>query len=622
MKKNILFIALITSSIFIISCSNKQTEQPVSKNINTQDNSNSPTEQLIPTPLNNNNISTPTPISESQDEITQGASAQKADNPDEFVSTLFSDTTDDYSYTIPKIDINSDYAITINKEIQEEYKTEVDDEINNYKKGYSVFLYSVEYDVFLNDTILSLVICREYPDDCIDYQVYNVDVSTGKSVSNTQLLQYKDITETDLLNKLPEVYSDEFINQNGTKETDIDNMKTAPCGFTEEEIKDFSKDYTDQYNMTIDISNYGIDTPMFLNADGNLIIIAKIYSLAGSDFYYQMINVDNSMNDLENNKDDIKTVDSDMPVQGTVSNLNNDITIENIKKIMLEANALLNKLYKGGNCSSEIIGSEDGTDVYGYTGSYNTFDKVKRLFGDYYSDNVIEEVLLRNGFINLFGTVGIIGADGDAYYNIEANSKIKMIINEDNKKIVEVEEFGETDEGVDTIYTQYTLEKQASGKWMITDSDPNYSYDEIKKQLYYNDKFSFTASSQKENYPPINASDGDLQTAWVEGVKGDGIGEWLGFEATNNYDVSGIKIINGYTKSDDLYYANNRIKKIRIELPDNTVIESQLINGTPDYQTIDFKKVVDVKNIRIIILEVYPGSKYHDTCISEIKVFR
>lgn len=318
----------------------------------------------------------------------------------------------------------------------------------------------------------------------------------------------------------------------------------------------------------------------------------------------------------------VKTFQQNIDSNSTNDLTNNDITLEDIKKIMLEANALLDKLYKGGNCSSEIIGNEDGTDVYGYTGSYNTFDKLKQLFGDYYSDIVIEKVLYTNGFINLFGTVGIIGADGDAYYNIEANSKIKVILNEDNKMIVDVEEFGETDDGVDNINTSYTLEKQASGKWMITDMDLNNSYNEIEKQLYYNDEFTLMASSQKDNYPSINALDDNLQTAWAEGVKGDGIDEWLEFEATNNYDVSGIKIINGYAKSDELYYANNRIKKIKIELPDNTVIERELEDGIPDYQTIDFEKVVNVKNIKITILEVYPGSKYSDTCISEIKVFR
>lgn len=226
-------------------------------------------------------IATPTSITESQN----------ADNPDKFVSTSFSDTTDDYSYSIPKININSDDVIVINKEIQDKYKNEVDEEIKNYKQGYSVSLLSLKYDVIINDTILSLLITKDCDFDFIVYQTYNVDISTGKILSNIQLLQYKNITEADLLNELPNLLSDEFIMQNRSKDTVIENMKKAPDRFTEEEIEDFSKEYTDKYNLTIDKSNFGIDMPMFLDSDGNLNIIAKIYSLAGANFYYQIMEV-------------------------------------------------------------------------------------------------------------------------------------------------------------------------------------------------------------------------------------------------------------------------------------------------------------------------------------------
>lgn len=58
MKKTIIFIVLIIVNIFMISCNNRQTEQPVSNNINTQNNTNAPTEQLTPTPKSNDDIVT------------------------------------------------------------------------------------------------------------------------------------------------------------------------------------------------------------------------------------------------------------------------------------------------------------------------------------------------------------------------------------------------------------------------------------------------------------------------------------------------------------------------------------------------------------------------------------
>lgn len=63
MKKIIFFITLITLSIIIASCSNKQVKQPTSNNISSQVSTNTPTQQITPTPIIYNNMATPTPIS-------------------------------------------------------------------------------------------------------------------------------------------------------------------------------------------------------------------------------------------------------------------------------------------------------------------------------------------------------------------------------------------------------------------------------------------------------------------------------------------------------------------------------------------------------------------------------
>ena len=69
-------------------------------------------------------------------------------------------------------------------------------------------------------------------------------------------------------------------------------------------------------------------------------------------------------------------------------------------------------------------------------------------------------------------------------------------------------------------------------------------------------------------------------------------------------------------------YLVNLYGKIgRIHASGEKTIEKSLEDGIFDYQIIDFEKVIDVKNIIITILEVYPGNKYNDTCISEIKIY-
>jgi hypothetical protein len=66
-------------------------------------------------------------------------------------------------------------------------------------------------------------------------------------------------------------------------------------------------------------------------------------------------------------------------------------------------------------------------------------------------------------------------------------------------------------------------------------------------------------------YGAHNLFDMDGTTAWVEGVKGDGIGEsvYVGMGDRLNEIIC---IVNGYQKSGDLYFKNNRPKILRLSL--------------------------------------------------------
>ena len=151
------------------------------------------------------------------------------------------------------------------------------------------------------------------------------------------------------------------------------------------------------------------------------------------------------------------------------------------------------------------------------------------------------------------------------------------------------------------------------------------------------------------NYEPKNLFDHDLNTAWCEGVKGHGEGQWVEFGFAGNVNVGAIGIINGYTKREALYYANNRIKTIKLDVeyqrreddPEKASDESkkdvEKENTAIDLKQLQFNELNKnvqapfiswladyddsyrrVNKIRLTILEVYPGTKYDDTCISEV----
>ncbi|MEM8897353.1 MAG: DUF4424 family protein [Bacteroidota bacterium] len=151
---------------------------------------------------------------------------------------------------------------------------------------------------------------------------------------------------------------------------------------------------------------------------------------------------------------------------------------------------------------------------------------------------------------------------------------------------------------------------------------------------------SITTSSQLPgNYQVANLLDMDFQTAWVEGKKGDGIGEKIVIEL-DDYQLAAICMVNGYTKSSNTYHSNNRVKKLRLErevinYDDSTKIDHKV--EIVDLDDLDFVYLTEnnfgrmvsilgdyglgfekVKKITLTILEVHEGSTYDDTCVSEI----
>ena len=107
---------------------------------------------------------------------------------------------------------------------------------------------------------------------------------------------------------------------------------------------------------------------------------------------------------------------------------------------------------------------------------------------------------------------------------------------------------------------------------------------------------------------------------WIEGVKGYGIGEWVEVDTKSlEFPVDLFLVSNGYVDFNKpyLYEQNSRIKKMLIEISEHDIsFETELLD-TPQLQEISLpKKINDGETtIRFTILEVYPGSKYDDTCL-------
>jgi hypothetical protein len=120
-----------------------------------------------------------------------------------------------------------------------------------------------------------------------------------------------------------------------------------------------------------------------------------------------------------------------------------------------------------------------------------------------------------------------------------------------------------------------------------------------------------------------NVADWERDTAWVEGKEGDGLGESITLTLTKPATVGRVGIVNGYTKSRELYAANNRAMILKVSVnegrPFNVEIPDEFLKDEHFWFDVP-KSSVLVKTVKLEIVTIYPGTTYRDTAISDIKL--
>lgn len=185
--------------------------------------------------------------------------------------------------------------------------------------------------------------------------------------------------------------------------------------------------------------------------------------------------------------------------------------------------------------------------------------------------------------------------------------------------------------------------------------------DPLKNCAIASSDYRLSVSGAQDKYPASNMQDGDLTTAWV--APGNGVGATIEIVFPEPQRVSDIALWNGYHKSASLWGANSRIKKLRMEVTraDGYKDEAKEVDftdwdwyhyslsetetprfgfvsmiavtdlhrqrdgrelGSDDDGIIQYDKVSadadKVSSIRLTILDVVPGTKYKDLCVSDL----
>jgi hypothetical protein len=139
---------------------------------------------------------------------------------------------------------------------------------------------------------------------------------------------------------------------------------------------------------------------------------------------------------------------------------------------------------------------------------------------------------------------------------------------------------------------------------------------------------SILKANKDITYFAKNAHDFDIATAWVEGSADEGVGQYLEYifdmnemQEPHHLGVTQIILANGYKKSRKAWTENSRVKTMKMYVDGKPYAILKCLDSF-EFQTIDIGEIMlpqqKVMKIRFKIMEVYPGSKYKDTAITEL----
>lgn len=226
----------------------------------------------------------------------------------------------------------------------------------------------------------------------------------------------------------------------------------------------------------------------------------------------------------------------------------------------------------------------------------------------------------------------------------------ETIYKEDKNKIVEenVKETQNKQEG--KIYTSYIKDffevDTEREEWAIySENGDVFGWEERHwpgcnswcgvNEYNVNVRASSTLAPQgTRSYSAANVDDSSRLNAWVEGVKGNGIGEYIeinqncvnGDEDSADFDEIEFKyeeicLVNGYAATEKNWKENNRVKELKMYCNDE-YITTIVLEDTMKQQYINISEFnIKVENgeyvtFKFEIADVYEGTKYDDTCIT------
>lgn len=131
---------------------------------------------------------------------------------------------------------------------------------------------------------------------------------------------------------------------------------------------------------------------------------------------------------------------------------------------------------------------------------------------------------------------------------------------------------------------------------------------------------SSTLNEASFAYDPSLLFDARKEFVWVEGAKGNGEGEILTFDFDKEVTIAGLKIWNGYQRSESHFKSNAQLKSFSFgkKGEENATYQLKSEQGA---QVVKLEKPLKGKRFELVIDAAFKGWSYKDMAISELLFF-
>lgn len=175
------------------------------------------------------------------------------------------------TYRIPALNFATAEAAAVNAEIEQAYAEEFANADKAEQEKTALPCDMIDYEYYINDKLISIVITHQNSAHITDYRVYNYNAENDTRLDNDGLLTYLNRDSEQTYSDLKTVLQDDY-----TSKYKYDH---------------FPNDYYIQLEKTI--GDEGLrDSQLYLNKDANLCAICTEYASVGQKIMQVMVSID------------------------------------------------------------------------------------------------------------------------------------------------------------------------------------------------------------------------------------------------------------------------------------------------------------------------------------------